>query len=396
MSNLNQTPSANRIHIGFFGKRNSGKSSLINAFVNQDVSIVSNVAGTTTDPVYKAMEIQGIGPCVLIDTAGFDDVGDLGNLRNEKTKKISEKIDLAIIIFSDNITIELSWWQYFKDRHIPIIPVINKIDLEIKEEIIDNIEKSIQCKPLLISAKTKQGIDELKAKIIANVSNDYEKESILGNLIKSGDLVILVMPQDIQAPKGRLILPQVQVIRELLDKKCIPVATTVDTLPETLIKLNQMPDLVIADSQVFKYVYENIPKNCKLTSFSVLMAGYKGDLSYYIESVNKLKSLNKNAKILIAECCSHVPANEDIGRIKIPRMLKQRYSITNIDFVNGNDFPNDLTTYDLIIICGGCMFNRRHIMSRVEQAKNQNVAMTNYGVLLAYANDILDKIVYLK
>lgn len=396
MSNLNQTPSANRIHIGFFGKRNSGKSSLINAFVNQDVSIVSNVAGTTTDPVYKAMEIQGIGPCVLIDTAGFDDVGDLGNLRNEKTKKTSEKIDLAIIIFSDNITIELSWWQYFKDRHIPIIPVINKIDLEIKEEIIDNIEKSIQCKPLLISAKTKQGIDELKAKIIANVSNDYEKESILGNLIKSGDLVILVMPQDIQAPKGRLILPQVQVIRELLDKKCIPVATTVDTLPETLIKLNQMPDLVIADSQVFKYVYENIPKNCKLTSFSVLMAGYKGDLSYYIESINKLKSLNKNAKILIAECCSHVPANEDIGRIKIPRMLKQRYSITNIDFVNGNDFPNDLTTYDLIIICGGCMFNRRHIMSRVEQAKHQNVAMTNYGVLLAYANDILDKIVYLK
>ncbi|MBS5587191.1 MAG: [FeFe] hydrogenase H-cluster maturation GTPase HydF [[Clostridium] spiroforme] len=396
MSNLNQTPSANRIHIGFFGKRNSGKSSLINAFVNQDVSIVSNVAGTTTDPVYKAMEIQGIGPCVLIDTAGFDDVGDLGNLRNEKTKKISEKIDLAIIIFSDKITIELSWWQYFKDRHIPTIPVINKIDLEIKEEIIDNIEKSIQCKPLLISTKTKQGIDELKTKIIANVSNDYEKESILGNLIKSGDLVILVMPQDIQAPKGRLILPQVQVIRELLDKKCIPVATTVDTLTETLTKLNQMPDLVIADSQVFKYVYENIPKNCKLTSFSVLMAGYKGDLSYYIESVNKLKNLNKNAKILIAECCSHVPANEDIGRIKIPRMLKQRYSITNIDFVNGNDFPNDLTKYDLIIICGGCMFNRRHIMSRVEQAKNQNVAMTNYGVLLAYANDILDKIVYLK
>ena len=396
MSNLNQTPSANRIHIGFFGKRNSGKSSLINAFVNQDVSIVSNVAGTTTDPVYKAMEIQGIGPCVLIDTAGFDDVGDLGNLRNEKTKKISEKIDLAIIIFSDKITIELSWWQYFKDRHIPTIPVINKIDLEIKEEIIDNIEKSIQCKPLLISTKTKQGIDELKTKIIANVSNDYEKESILGNLIKSGDLVILVMPQDIQAPKGRLILPQVQVIRELLDKKCIPVATTVDTLTETLTKLNQMPDLVIADSQVFKYVYENIPKNCKLTSFSVLMAGYKGDLSYYIESVNKLKNLNKNAKILIAECCSHVPANEDIGRIKIRRMLKQRYSITNIDFVNGNDFPNDLTKYDLIIICGGCMFNRRHIMSRVEQAKNQNVAMTNYGVLLAYANDILDKIVYLK
>lgn len=396
MSNLNQTPSANRIHIGFFGKRNSGKSSLINTFVNQDVSIVSNVAGTTTDPVYKAMEIQGIGPCVLIDTAGFDDVGDLGNLRNEKTKKISEKIDLAIIIFSDKITIELSWWQYFKDRHIPVIPVINKIDLEIKEEIIDNIEKSIQCKPLLISTKTKQGIDELKTKIIANVSNDYEKESILGNLIKSGDLVILVMPQDIQAPKGRLILPQVQVIRELLDKKCIPVVTTVDTLPETLTKLNQMPDLVIADSQVFKYVYENIPKNCKLTSFSVLMAGYKGDLSYYIESVNKLKNLNKNAKILIAECCSHVPANEDIGRIKIPRMLKQRYSITNIDFVNGNDFPNDLTKYDLIIICGGCMFNRRHIMSRVEQAKNQNVAMTNYGVLLAYANDILDKIVYLK
>ena len=204
------------------------------------------------------------------------------------------------------------------------------------------------------------------------------------------------MPQDIQAPRGRLSLPQVQVIRELLDKKCIPVATTTDTLQETLAKLNQVPNLIITDSQVFKYVYQNIPKNCKLTSFSVLMAGYKGDLSYYIESVNKLSNLNKNAKILIAECCSHVPVNEDIGRVKIPRMLKQRYSITNIDFVNGNDFPDDLTKYDLIIICGGCMFNRRHIMSRVEQAKKQNVSMTNYGILLAYVNDILDKIVYVK
>ena len=396
MSNLNQTPSANRIHIGFFGKRNSGKSSLINAFVNQEVSIVSNVAGTTTDPVYKAMEIQGIGPCVLIDTAGFDDVGDLGNLRNEKTKKISEKIDLAIIIFSDDISKELSWYQYFKNKHIPIIPVINKIDYEINEKIINDIEKSIQCKPILISTKTKQGITELKNKIIQNIPNDYEKESILGTLVKSGDLVLLVMPQDIQAPKGRLILPQVQVIREVLDKKCIPVATTTDTLQETLAKLNQVPNLIITDSQVFKYVYQNIPKNCKLTSFSVLMAGYKGDLSYYIESVNKLSNLNKNAKILIAECCSHVPVNEDIGRVKIPRMLKQRYSITNIDFVNGNDFPDDLTKYDLIIICGGCMFNRRHIMSRVEQAKKQNVSMTNYGILLAYVNDILDKIVYVK
>lgn len=396
MGNLNQTPSANRIHIGFFGKRNSGKSSLINVFVNQDVSIVSNVAGTTTDPVYKAMEIQGIGPCVLIDTAGFDDIGDLGNLRNEKTKKISEKIDLAIIIFSDNISAELSWYQHFKDKHIPIIPVISKIDLEINEEIIDDIKKSIQCQPILISTKTKQGITELKNKIIQNIPNDYEKESIIGNLVNSGDLILLVMPQDIQAPKGRLILPQVQVIRELLDKKCIPVATTIDTLLETLTKLNQVPDLVITDSQVFRYVYQNIPKNCKLTSFSVLMAGYKGDLSYYIESVNKLKKIDKNAKILIAECCSHIPTNEDIGRIKIPRMLKQRYLITNIDHVNGNDFPDDLTKYDLIIICGGCMFNRRHIISRVEQAKRQNVPMTNYGILLAYVNDILDKIVYVK
>lgn len=395
MANLNQTPSANRLHIGFFGKRNSGKSSLINAFVNQDISIVSNIAGTTTDPVYKAMEIHPIGPCVIIDTAGFDDVGTLGSLRNEKTKKTSAKVDLAIVIFSDlDCKQELSWCNYFKEQGIPIIPVISKSDLGINENLIAKIEIKLKTKPLLVSSLTKKGILELKNRIIENVPKEYEKENILGDLVKPGNLVLLVMPQDLQAPKGRLILPQVQVIRELLDRQCMPLAVTTDNLKKALAKLNNLPDLVITDSQVFKKVYQNLPDKCRLTSFSVLMAGYKGDLHYFVDSVKKIDLLSPSAKILIAECCSHVPLNEDIGRVKIPRILKEKYAMKNIEFVNGSDFPDDLTDYDLIINCGGCMFNRRHIMSRVDRAKMQNIPMTNYGVFLAYINGILDKIVY--
>lgn len=395
MASLNQTPGANRLHIGFFGKRNSGKSSLINAFVDQEVSIVSSEAGTTTDPVYKAMEINGIGPCLLIDTAGFDDVGSLGQLRNEKTKKMSEKIDVAIILFHDHdIQLELEWYHYFKNNHIPIILVLSKVDQKIDQDLIRLIYEQTKKEPLLISAKTKQGIKELKDSLITNLPREFEKESITGDLVKSGDLVLLVMPQDIQAPKGRLILPQVQVLRELLDKKCQVISVTTDQMINALSNLKKEPDLVITDSQVFKYVENNISKKSKLTSFSVLMAGYKGDLSYYRESVKQLEHLSNNSHILIAECCSHAPLSEDIGRIKIPRMLKKRFPQINIDFSSGTDFPEDLTKYDLIITCGGCMFNRRYIMTRINKAKTQSIPMTNYGIFIAYINGILDKISY--
>lgn len=395
MTGLNKTPGANRIHIGFFGKRNSGKSSLINAFVNQEVSIVSNEAGTTTDPVYKAMEIYGLGPCLLIDTAGFDDIGTLGQLRNEKTKKASEKIDIAIILLADdNFELELQWYQYFQDNHIPIILVISKSDQIIDNDFIETINHQFKQEALMVSAKTKAGIKELKDKLVEALPKDFEKESLTGNLVKAGDLVLLVMPQDIQAPKGRLILPQVQVLRELLDKNCHVMSVTKEQLVNALANLSKAPDLVITDSQVFKYVYENIPSQSKLTSFSVLMAGYKGDLTYYINSVKYLEQLDDNANILIAECCTHAPLSEDIGRVKIPRMLKKRFSNINIDIVSGTDFPDDLTNYDLVITCGGCMFNRRYIMSRVELAKSQGVPMSNYGIFIAYVNDILDKVVY--
>lgn len=395
MAELNKTPGANRLHIGFFGKRNSGKSSLINAFVNQNVSIVSSAAGTTTDPVYKAMEINGLGPCLLIDTAGFDDVGKLGQLRNEKTKKTSEKIDIAIILFSDDdLDLELQWYDYFKDNNIPSILVVSKGDQDKSSELLKLIFAQTNQEPLLVSAKTREGIKELKEKLIDIVPSDYEKESITGNLVKASDLVILVMPQDIQAPKGRLILPQVQVLRELLDKKCQVMAVTTDQLIDALTNLARTPDLVITDSQVFKYVYENIPSESKLTSFSVLMAGYKGDLTYYIKSIEILESLTDQSNILIAECCSHAPVSEDIGRVKIPKMLKKRYPKINIEIVSGTDFPDDLTKYDLVITCGGCMFNRRHIMSRIDKAKKQQVPMTNYGIFIAYVNQILDKVVY--
>lgn len=395
MAGLNKTPGANRLHIGFFGKRNSGKSALINAFVNQEVSIVSSEPGTTTDPVYKAMEIDGLGPCLLVDTAGFDDIGTLGQLRNDKTKKASEKIDIAIILFNDRkICQELDWYHYFKEKHIPTILVISKADLQRNDNLLKKITEATSETPLLISSLTKQGIKELQEKLLEKVPADFEKESITGELAKKGDLVLLVMPQDIQAPKGRLILPQVQVMRELLDKGCQIMAVTTEQLKSALQKLNQAPDLVITDSQVFKYVYESISSESKLTSFSVLMAGYKGDLNYYAKSVEILERLNGDSTVLIAECCSHAPLSEDIGRVKIPRMLKKKFPGISVEIVSGTDFPDDLTKYDLIITCGGCMFNRRYIMTRVNQAKGQMIPMTNYGIFIAYVNGILDKVIY--
>ena len=395
MSSLQDTPRAERLHIGLFGKRNSGKSALLNALTNQEVAVVSSVAGTTTDPVYKSMELHGIGPCVFIDTAGFDDEGKLGNLRIEQTLRAVERTDIALMICTDsNIEQEIQWSNRLKDKKIPIIWILNKSDiLENAEAEMIAIEQKTGQVPLLVSGRLKQGIESIRRNIQDKMPDENQQTSILGKLVKSGDVVMLVMPQDIQAPKGRLILPQVQTIRELLDRKCIVMSCTTDKLTETLQALANPPQLIITDSQVFKNVYEKKPEATRLTSFSVLFARYKGDIDYFIQGANAIAQLTDSSKVLIAEACTHAPLTEDIGRVKIPRLLRNKIgSALQIDIVSGTDFPQNLSGYDLIIHCGACMFNRKYVLNRVNSAREQHVPMTNYGVTIAYLTGILDKI----
>ncbi|WP_303864825.1 [FeFe] hydrogenase H-cluster maturation GTPase HydF [Alkalibaculum bacchi] len=392
---LMDTPRANQLHIGIMGKRNSGKSTLLNALTNQEVALVSDIAGTTTDPVYKSMEIHGIGPCVFIDTAGFDDIGQLGSMRVEKTKQAMEKMDIALMLFSNvNIEEEIQWIKALKKKKISVIPIINKSDiLDDLDELTSLVKTQSKRSPVVVSAKEKKGMEQLKQEILRQMPENYEMKSITGRLAKEGDVVLLIMPQDIQAPKGRLILPQVQTIRDLLDKKCLVLSATVDNLDQALNSLSSPPDLIITDSQVFSTVYEKKPESSKLTSFSVLFANYKGDLDYFVECASAIERLTEDSKVLIAEACTHSPLTEDIGREKIPKMLKRKVGEKlQIDIVSGTDFYEDLSSYDLIIHCGGCMFNRKYVISRVDKAKNQEVPMSNYGVVLAYLSGILDKI----
>lgn len=396
---LNDTPGSNRLHIGVFGKTNSGKSSFINAFTHQEVSIVADIAGTTTDPVYKPMEISPLGPCVIIDTAGFDDTSELGKRRVEKTKLAAEKADIAVIVVSqpDNewdITEELKWYQFLKEKNTPVLFLVGKSDIDPHtEELISYIKEKTGKKAFAISAETGAGIDVVREELARLVPENFGERKITGELVTEEDLVLLVMPQDIQAPKGRLILPQVQTLRELLDKKCLVMSVTTDKLVPALASLKEPPKLIITDSQVFGYVYEHKPKESMLTSFSVLFAAYKGDLPYYVEGAKMLDSLTNESHVLIAECCSHAPLQEDIGRVKIPRMLKKRAGEgLTVDIVSGTDFPEDLSDYDLVIQCGACMFNRKYVLSRIDRAKKQQVPMTNYGVTIAHLTGILDKI----
>jgi [FeFe] hydrogenase H-cluster maturation GTPase HydF len=394
---LNSTPTANRLHIALFGRRNSGKSSLINALTGQDTALVSDIPGTTTDPVSKAMELHGIGPCVIIDTPGFDDEGTLGEMRIERTLKAIERTDIALLLCEENDWIEeSSWLEQLKAKNIPVILILNKADIrKDASNIATHIEQALRQKPIIVSAKEKQGMEEIRLAILEKLPQDFEQPSITGDLVSENDLVLLVMPQDIQAPKGRLILPQVQTMRELLDKKCIIMSCTTDKLPHTLKALAYPPKLIITDSQVFKTVYEQKPLESQLTSFSVLMAGYKGDIRQFIEGASAIDRLTENSHVLIAEACAHAPQTEDIGRIKIPRLLRKKIGEgLQIDMVSGSDFPKDLSKYDLIIHCGACMFNRKHVMNRLENASNQKIPMTNYGITLAHLMGILDKIVY--
>ncbi len=389
---LQDTPRANRLHIGIFGKVNSGKSTLLNALTNQDVALVSKQEGTTTDPVYKAMEIAGIGPVVWIDTAGFEDRSELGKLREEKTREAAKKSDIALLLVDEeDLQSELEWYDFFKKQATPVLLIVNE-----KEEgsvSLQKIQKRFPEEVVCVNALKKQNIEAIKNAILRLLPSDYEIDSITGDLCKEEDVVLLVMPQDIQAPKGRLILPQVQTIRDLLDKKCKVLCCTMDTYASTLSILKESPTLIICDSQVFKAVYEGKPQSSRLTSFSVLFAHYKGDITTFIEGANAISSLQANSRVLIAEACTHAPLSEDIGREKIPKLLRQRFGETmQIDIVSGNDFPPSLLGYDLIIHCGACMFHRKYVLHRIEEAKKAGVPMTNYGVCLAYLHGILHKI----
>ena len=395
--NLNNTPSANRLHIALFGRRNSGKSSLINALTGQDTALVSDIPGTTTDPVSKPMELHGIGPCVIIDTPGFDDEGTLGEMRIERTLKAIERTDIALLFCEGSeLQVEKEWMQQLKAKNIPVILILNKTDIRKNvPSIIEEIESVLLQKPVVVSAKEKKGLEDIRLAILEKLPQDFEQPSITGDLVNENDLVLLVMPQDIQAPKGRLILPQVQTLRELLDKKCLIMSCTTDKLQQTLKALAYPPKLIITDSQVFKTVYEQKPAESLLTSFSVLMAGYKGDIRQFIEGASAIDRLTESSCVLIAEACAHAPMTEDIGRVKIPRLLRKKIGNgLHIDMVSGSDFPKDLSGYDLIIHCGACMFNRKHVMNRLESASSQQVPMTNYGITLAHLIGILDKIVY--
>ena len=394
---LNNTPSANRLHVALFGRRNSGKSSLINALTGQDTALVSDIPGTTTDTVSKAMEIQGIGPCLFIDSPGFDDEGELGEMRIIRTLKAIERTDIALLLCEDEAhEEEKKWMKQLEEKNIPVILLLNKAD--IRKDIASTllrIEKDCGQKPLVISAKERTGIKKIHQAILEKLPADFGQQTITGNLVKEGDLVLLVMPQDIQAPKGRLILPQVQTMRELLDKKCLVVSCTTDKISSTLQALSRPPKLIITDSQVFHTVYEQKPADSLLTSFSVLMAGYKGDIHYYIEGASAIDCLTPQSRVLIAEACTHAPATEDIGRVKLPRMLRKKIGEElQIDIVAGTDFPEDLTPYHLIIHCGACMFNRKYVLNRIDNARKQQIPMTNYGVAIAHLNGILDKIAY--
>ncbi|MBQ1352981.1 MAG: [Firmicutes bacterium] len=415
MNDLNQTPRASRLHIGIYGRRNSGKSSLINAITGQDIALVSSHAGTTTDPVFKSMELHPIGPVAFIDTAGFDDEGELGEMRVSRTREQIKKTDIAIVIFGEGTDggliydKEAEWIGKLLEDDTPVIPVINKADLlgdtdaikeAINEQIKTNTENDAGRKkaalisaPVTVSALEKTGIDELREAIMMAVPEDYKRERILGSLVNEGDVALLVMPQDIQAPKGRLILPQVQTIRELLDTKCTTVCTVADGLDAALAALKCAPKLIITDSQCFDLVDKARPEESLLTSFSVLFAAYKGDINVLAEGAKAIDSLTGDSHVLIAEACTHAPLEEDIGRVKIPRILKKKIGEgIHIDHVSGADFPEDLSGYDLVIHCGACMFNRKYMMSRIKEAEAQSVPMTNYGVALAKLTGILDKV----
>ncbi len=384
---LNDTPSSERLHIGIFGRRNAGKSSIINAITGQNLSIVSDVKGTTTDPVKKTMEMLPLGPVEIIDTPGIDDEGELGSKRVEKSYEILNRTDVAVLVADGQTGLteqDKALIKELKDRKLPYVIAVNKADLTEKREAMEN--------GVWVSAKTGEGIDELKKSIILAAPNEENKTKLVGDLVSPGDFVVLVVPIDKAAPKGRLILPQQMVIRDLLDADAISVTLKEDSLKSTLNRLGIKPKLVITDSQVFESVARDTPDDILMTSFSILMARYKGNLKSAIEAVNAVRNIKKGDKILISEGCTHHRQCDDIGTVKIPRWLKNFVGEdVEFEFSSGIGFPKDLTPYKAIIHCGGCMLNEKEMKYRELCARRQGVPMTNYGVFIAFINGILQR-----
>ena len=385
---LNSTPSGNRIHIGFFGRRNAGKSSLVNAVTGQELAVVSETKGTTTDPVYKAMELLPLGPVMIVDTPGIDDEGELGEQRIKRTKQVLNKTDIAVLVVDGTQKITESEQELialFTQKEVPYLIVYNKAD--IAKDIVRTKEHE-----LIVSALKKQGIQELKEKIAHLVKVEEERFQIVGDLIKPLDLIVLVVPIDASAPKGRLILPQQQVIRDILEAGGISVVVKETELTQTLERLGRTPDMVITDSQVFKQVAKEIPNDVYLTSFSILMARWKGFLNSAVKGVTALDTIKDGDKILIAEGCTHHRQCEDIGTVKLPKWIKA-YTQKTPEFVfsSGNSFPEDLSEYRLIILCGACMLGEREMRYRMKCAEDQGIPFTNYGIAIAKMNGILER-----
>ena len=384
---LNSTPSSERVHIGFFGMRNAGKSSLVNAITNQEVSLVSDVKGTTTDPVKKSMEILPLGPVTIIDTPGYDDEGSLGEMRVRKTKEVLATCDIAVFV-TDNIELnkfELELLDVIKNKNLPYLIVHNKIDL--LSSIPENTKNE-----LFISVKSKTGIELVKEAIASLSPKNQKTIHFVSDFVKEDDIVVLVTPIDSSAPKGRMILPQQQAIRDIIDVKGISVVTQVETLTTTLNSLKKPPVMVVTDSQAFSKVMKLVPEDIKLTSFSILMARYKGFLDTAVSGAKALDTLKDRANILISEGCTHHRQCEDIGTVKLPLWLKKYTNKElNFSFTSGHGFPSDLSQYDLIIHCGGCMLNDNEMQNRMNEANKANVPFTNYGTIIAYMNGILDR-----
>ncbi|MDD7794722.1 [FeFe] hydrogenase H-cluster maturation GTPase HydF [Clostridium sp. 'White wine YQ'] len=393
---LNSTPRSERVHIALFGKRNAGKSSIINAITEQEISIVSEFKGTTTDPVYKSIEILPIGPCVIIDTAGLDDEGELGELRKKKTLEVLDKTDVALVVVDGLVGVteyDIKIVKEIKEKNIPILGVLNKIDSnDSYVDMAQDMARKLSIQVVPASAVAKKGIKEIKNKIISLLPQEEDKFKIVGDLINPGDLVVLVTPIDKAAPKGRLILPQQQTIRDILESDAIAIVTKEYELKQTLESLGRKPKLVITDSQVFLKVSADTPKDIMLTSFSILFARYKGDLVEMVKGIKAIKNLKDGDKVLVSEGCTHHKQADDIGRVKIPRWLRQ---ITGkeltFEYSSGMVFTDDVKQYSLIVHCGGCMLNRTAMCSRINDAKEYDVPIVNYGMLIAYVQGILER-----
>ncbi|OUO92863.1 [FeFe] hydrogenase H-cluster maturation GTPase HydF [Cloacibacillus sp. An23] len=397
---LTDTPRSNRLHIAFYGRRNAGKSSLINLVTGQQTALVSEHAGTTTDPVIKSMELLPLGPIAVIDTAGLDDEGDLGALRIGRSKDMMDRTDLAVLVVAaenaDDPSLERGWLAELRARNTAAIGALNKTDTltpDEAERLRAKLEAELGVPFAAVSANDKSCRAALLSAIVKHAPSDFEAPALTGDLYEPGAKIVLVAPQDIQAPKGRLILPQVQVVRDILDNGGSAFVCTADRFEETLASLKEPPALVITDSQVFARVNASLPREVPLTSFSIIMARAKGELSVFIEGAKAIEKLGPHDKVLIAEACTHAPLNEDIGREKLPRWLRQKAGeALAVDISAGQDFPKNLKEYALILHCGGCMFTRKQLMSRIIEAREAGIPITNYGIAIAQLNGILDRV----